>query len=349
MSDLSVLRIGASDGFNSDRGGILFDFRGQRIAVSVFPNTTTQNAKKEPVTSHLLRILEQTSVRYLSANQYKELGEEALGIIVKADPRFFSQRPVDVEGNENLHSHRDKHSILYPKTLCWQLIDEDDGSAKLVNLQANKSYIPLPDDKKVEKLRENSLELNPKLPSYSTRDIRVNEILAECTTRTACRVEVDGMKMFCKAWTSGMYRCHESVILREINCLQKVLDLELFDQSTRIPKILGYVRNAETWSVTGFLREWVPGRQLQDVDILQTPIEEREKWGLQIYEEVKLLHQHNIVWGDAKPKNVIIDKASNACLIDFGSLVGDNLMNTMEGDLQAVKRIADFLKISIDF
>ncbi|KAK2924448.1 hypothetical protein FoTM2_014725 [Fusarium oxysporum f. sp. vasinfectum] len=56
-------------------------------------------------------------------------------------------------------------------------------------------------------------------------------------------------------------------------------------------------------------------------------------------EDIHWLHEEGIVWGDAKPDNVLIDKDENAWIIDFGGSytpgwVDEDKAETFEGDYQ---------------
>jgi len=56
------------------------------------------------------------------------------------------------------------------------------------------------------------------------------------------------------------------------------------------------------------------------------------------------LHKQDIIWGDAKPDNIVIDECDNAWLIDFAGgftepWVDRKLCESCEGDLQAVGKI----------
>jgi hypothetical protein len=53
-----------------------------------------------------------------------------------------------------------------------------------------------------------------------------------------------------------------------------------------------------------------------------------------------------VVWGDAKTANILIDKHSNAWITDFGGGLtrgcrDDELVETKEGDLQALEKILE--------
>lgn len=83
----------------------------------------------------------------------------------------------------------------------------------------------------------------------------------------------------------------------------------------------------------------------------ETPIPEiassrREKWLSQIQYIVHKLHDLDIVWGDAKTANILLDRNDDLWVIDFGGgatpgWIDKKLINTKEGDLQALKRILE--------
>ncbi|KAF2264142.1 hypothetical protein CC78DRAFT_580648 [Lojkania enalia] len=62
-----------------------------------------------------------------------------------------------------------------------------------------------------------------------------------------------------------------------------------------------------------------------------------DKWLKHIIHSLKEFHAHQIVWGEVKADNVLIDMHEGAYLIHFGGgytngLVDKDLMNTQEGD-----------------
>jgi hypothetical protein len=75
----------------------------------------------------------------------------------------------------------------------------------------------------------------------------------------------------------------------------------------------------------------------------------KETWAKQVQHTLSALHSCGIVWGDAKPDNILIDKHGDAWIIDFGGghtrrWVDDDLAGTVQGDLQGLRRILDFIR-----
>ncbi|KIH88701.1 hypothetical protein SPBR_07368 [Sporothrix brasiliensis 5110] len=74
----------------------------------------------------------------------------------------------------------------------------------------------------------------------------------------------------------------------------------------------------------------------------------RRQWADQVRETVTSLHKAGVVWGDAKPDNVMVDGSDNAWLIDLGGgftegWVDKEKAGTKEGDLQGVAKIEEYL------
>ena len=72
----------------------------------------------------------------------------------------------------------------------------------------------------------------------------------------------------------------------------------------------------------------------------------RQKWSSQIQSIVHKLHALDIVWGDAKTANILLDRNDDLWVIDFGGGTTEGwidleLENTKKGDLQALNRILE--------
>jgi tRNA A-37 threonylcarbamoyl transferase component Bud32 len=76
----------------------------------------------------------------------------------------------------------------------------------------------------------------------------------------------------------------------------------------------------------------------------------KDNWDNQLGGIVRVLHRHDIIWGDVKPDNVVIDRDPNLWVIDFGGgyngpYVNKNVVETIEGDLQGLSRMSvEFLE-----
>ncbi|RWA12174.1 hypothetical protein EKO27_g2925 [Xylaria grammica] len=84
-----------------------------------------------------------------------------------------------------------------------------------------------------------------------------------------------------------------------------------------------------TSRLAGILKEKRGEREIQQST--------KSKWAEQIKSSLQQLHAYGVVWGDAKPDNVMIDSNNDAVIIDFGGgythgYVTLELMETVEGD-----------------
>ncbi|EHK97981.1 hypothetical protein M7I_6213 [Glarea lozoyensis 74030] len=72
---------------------------------------------------------------------------------------------------------------------------------------------------------------------------------------------------------------------------------------------------------------------------------QKEKWSGQIEETLRALHARNIIWGDAKMANILIDEVTDdAWVVDFGGgntegWIDPELHGSVAGDIQALERI----------
>lgn len=60
------------------------------------------------------------------------------------------------------------------------------------------------------------------------------------------------------------------------------------------------------------------------------------------------LHKVDVVWGDVKAENIVIDKNDNAIVIDLERCVtkgwvDKEVMDTKEGDVQGLQRLSDYI------
>lgn len=80
--------------------------------------------------------------------------------------------------------------------------------------------------------------------------------------------------------------------------------------------LLGVVQ-AGCDTVDKFIIPFIEGTRLRMVR--KATEEQKKKWKAQILNAVRCLHERGMIWGDAAPRNVIIEeKTEKAVLIDFG-------------------------------
>lgn len=103
--------------------------------------------------------------------------------------------------------------------------------------------------------------------------------------------------------------------------------------------------------LVGLLVTYIENKgSLRDVaDFPDSTNEDRLRWSTQIKDTAARLHEAGVVWGNAKPENVLIDMKGDAWLVDFGGRfnrgwIDEGKMDTVEGDLQGVQKIDDWLQ-----
>ncbi|KAH0292567.1 hypothetical protein KCU62_g1919, partial [Aureobasidium sp. EXF-3399] len=136
---------------------------------------------------------------------------------------------------------------------------------------------------------------------------------------------------------------------REIKIMKHIEKLNLHKEM-RVPQVKGLVSfsNSRT-DIMGFLQTHIEGAEplthLLDSDVPQS---KRDGWATESEKMVKLLHKHDLVWGDAKADNFMVDKDDKLWIIDFGGSytegwIDPELNETVEGDDMGTKKIVNAL------
>jgi len=211
------------------------------------------------------------------------------------------------------------------------------GEPKLVRRDEVKSPIfhpPIPDPSII----------SAKIQVVEAQSIRLIKKLAYSWV---LQVSVDGQPMVCKLTSrSG----HDS-LPREYTILQQILDSGAAS-SIRVPTLRGVIKSHDG-GIVGILLEYlkpsIPNLEIGLLNDRTISRPTREKWVNQINETVEQLHNMDVVWGDAKTSNVLIDEHGDAWILDFGggNTVGwipEELVGTKKGDLQALKMIFEFIR-----
>ncbi|OTB01704.1 hypothetical protein M426DRAFT_265610 [Hypoxylon sp. CI-4A] len=133
--------------------------------------------------------------------------------------------------------------------------------------------------------------------------------------------------------------------IRELEILSKIgRQSDQFKQPFLTSKLAGLVVwNSNEPFLLGFLLHYIEGETLAK-RMRKASIAEKTKWFQQTEATMRLLHGNGIVWGDAKPDNVVINLAGDAVIIDFGGgytpdYVEPELQQTFQGDILTLENM----------
>ncbi|KAF1970866.1 hypothetical protein BU23DRAFT_472649 [Bimuria novae-zelandiae CBS 107.79] len=222
---------------------------------------------------------------------------------------------------------------LSPQTFEFQLATHE-GRPIIVKREATSE----PDKPR----RLNSFDTS-RLPSFHPSDV---EVLGELKGNRILKVFVNGCLSCCKV----VDRYTEKSVSRELALLQS---LSASLPSIRVPKLVGIVTSDDE-DLIAILLEYIqadrntPTLNLVSVDSIERS--RRQEWASQIRQTLNQLHELGIIWGDGKADNILIDEDDNAWIIDFGGSwtegwVTPDLAGTLDGDLEALRKIVEFLKV----
>ncbi|WAO87261.1 Protein kinase domain-containing protein [Fusarium falciforme] len=127
------------------------------------------------------------------------------------------------------------------------------------------------------------------------------------------------------AFLKLMHRGDKQCLKAELDTYNKI-DKARLDSTTRVSRLHGLVRD-DSGAILGLLLIYIDCKNLT----LSCA-----------------LHNAGVVWGDAKPDNVLIDSSQDAWVVDFGGgyteeWVPKTLAGTTEGDLVALEKIVEFI------
>ncbi|CEJ95227.1 hypothetical protein VHEMI10721 [[Torrubiella] hemipterigena] len=132
-------------------------------------------------------------------------------------------------------------------------------------------------------------------------------------------------------------------VSRELDCLTKLQSISDDQLRSRTSKLVGLVKWDDEDSLLGFLIDPIEGCMLYEAAFEASKID-RLRWISQVEETVHRLHAYGIVWGDAQLKNVMVNLAGDAIVVDYGGgfapeYLNPDLQNTKEGDLIALGKM----------
>ncbi|EMC91813.1 hypothetical protein BAUCODRAFT_305789 [Baudoinia panamericana UAMH 10762] len=136
---------------------------------------------------------------------------------------------------------------------------------------------------------------------------------------------------------------------RELSLLNRIAQRGLH-KHIRCPKLEGLVIwDNDHSKIMGFLQTDIPDPTPLTLKLDATvPQELRDRWAAESERMKNVLHEHNIVWGDAKADNFMVDKNDDLWIIDFGGSytegwVDAGIKETAKGDDMGVEKIANAL------
>ncbi|KAF4463946.1 kinase domain-containing [Fusarium albosuccineum] len=138
--------------------------------------------------------------------------------------------------------------------------------------------------------------------------------------------------------------------IEEIRKYAKIKTSNLSTDDFHISRLSGIVAHPNGYT-KGLLYELIETSSdgtLRSIIKPGIPLSTRQKWANQVRSTVAYLHKLDLVWGDVKPDNVLIDKNDNAVIIDLEGgttrgWVDYELGGTLQGDLQGLEKLMDFI------
>ncbi|KAM7182833.1 hypothetical protein V8F33_013982 [Rhypophila sp. PSN 637] len=259
-----------------------------------------------------------------------------------APPAPGSPPPTDpLKGIHTVQEH------LFPDKIKLQLVSRD-SCFELIHGHHTELHVDELKPISRDELQNFGVEDISSLPTYSASDVlllsRLKNGMSAYDATDLGRTE----KLVCKL----PYHFCRKDFLRELNILAEIRKAKSnVGLKSRVSQLKALVMYGD--GIVGMLIEKIPTRFETLDDVLtgkvDMPLLLRKQWAAQIENTVEELHRHDIVWGDAKPQNIVIDECDNTWLIDFGggfsrAWVEPQLAETVEGDLQAVKKMREKLE-----
>jgi serine/threonine protein kinase len=240
------------------------------------------------------------------------------------------------------------HSWMYPETINLQVVTKQ-GILTVVKrddlpIHDLHSYITEPQ----------VLAFN--LPHHMVSDIQVITLLYPYVYK----IIVKGQTMVAKL---GRSSAHDSIT----DEIKKLYAVQTSAQGAlaRVPQLKGFVSSPK--GVVGFLTNYIASlcynleyllvcaratgstvpknKDAPSLPAITISKARKEKWTSQIQETLQSLHSRNVIWGDAKLANILIDEVTDdAWIVDFGGghtvgWIERDLHGSKAGDLQALVRI----------
>ena len=264
------------------------------------------------------------------------------------------------------------HEYMYPDSIFIQLVSQG-GKLKGIRRDGLPPPTRWPTHSDIDVLKDT---VKPSVPIYTPSQIHVLKpfLFHPWVLLVSIRDE-PGRVLCCK-----LSAAYGSSFEREYGILHRMHNAGDTIDTLHVPQLRGLIRadvgHGEDGGIIGILMDHIDTERYeltyhlapalpsgQDInyrrdslddddfqDYYNQPIPEidpsrRTKWSCQIKSIVHQLHALDIVWGDAKTANILLDKNDDLWVIDFGGgapgWIDRELVGTKEGDLQALERILE--------
>lgn len=162
---------------------------------------------------------------------------------------------------------------------------------------------------------------------------------------TQVRCEETGETLFFKAVDS----LAPQTTKRELWHLNRIAQPDIVDK-IRAPRLVGFVADSTSKTrAIGFLQQNIDSpTPLTTKFRADVPHKKRIAWSSEAERMKNTLHQHDIIWGDAKADNFLVDTHDKLWIIDFGGSwtegwIDPEIKETAQGDDMAMEKITNAL------
>ncbi|RKK84168.1 hypothetical protein BFJ68_g15282 [Fusarium oxysporum] len=195
-------------------------------------------------------------------------------------------------------------------------------------------------------------ELNQWTQSYTPSQVQVcydrteDSLIKPPTCINITNQDGQPLKCFFKKFGLSFGPSHAK---NELLVLKKITESQIPPPpQAYICRLVGVVRKGN--GLLGMLLSWIDKKSvLSKTKASASSPELRKRWTTQIRNSLDSLHENDIIWGDVKGENVLIDQNDDAWIIDFGGSytmgwVDEDKTGTLEGDEQGVAKILELLE-----
>ncbi|KAJ4230720.1 hypothetical protein NW757_013985 [Fusarium falciforme] len=298
---------------------------GKRFVIRLFADNFSESPKLRELYLFFLQVAEEFELDGFTVEDFWDWAVEPLL------PLFRKLPTPDKTWQSTLHDFFNPETFVYTlRAVSDELVPEQYGNS----LTESRFGVFLAD------------EFCAPWASFSPSEVRVcEEKVVGPPSQTPRKVLLnDGTIAFFKL----MHRGDKPFLKNELDTYKKI-DKARLDSAIRVPRLHGLVRD-DSGVIFGLLLTYIDCKHVTLSCAVEPgmSITLRKKWLAQLREIISQLHNAGIVWGDAKPDNVLIDRNQDAWVVDFGGgytegWVPKMLAGTVEGDRLALEKIVEFV------